>query len=123
MYDGTADHLSVAFPATEQFLRLGRVTVSGLALRLGVELAIVENLRAAIDLALSHLAGVGTINLQASWEPGHLAIDLENTEQTIDEPTAARLQDELRVLVVDAQVNTSHIVIAIEDEVEATPRS
>lgn len=122
MYDGTADHMSVAFPATEQFVRLGRVTVSGLALRLGVELSIVENLRGAIDLALRHLAGAGTIQLQATWEPGHLAIDLENLDHTIDQAAAAALQEQLRALVVDARVSANHIVLAIEDEVEATPR-
>ena len=121
MYDGTADQLSVSFPATEQFLRLGRVTVSGLALRLGVELSLVERLRLAIDAAVQQLRGAGVITLQASWEPGHLAIDLENLEVIIDQAAAAALTNDLTPLVDHVQINQSHIALAIEDPAAFQP--
>lgn len=121
MYDGTADQLSVSFPANEQFVRLGRVTVSGLALRLGIDLSVVENLRLAVDAATKQLGGPGCITLQATWEPGHFAIDLVNEAITIDPAIAAQLTAELRKLVDEVQISANHIVFAVEDESEFTP--
>lgn len=121
MYDGTADQLSVSFPATEQFVRLGRVTVSGLALRLGIDLRVVENLRLAVDAATKRLSGPGSIKLQATWEPGHFAIDLVNESITIDPLVAAQLTAELTLLVDEAKINANHVVFAVEDETQVPP--
>ena len=79
-----ADVARVTFPAAHGFARIGRVTASGLALRLGFDVGRVENLRLAVDLAVRALEGPDTISMQASWDPDHLVLTIETANGPVD---------------------------------------
>ena len=53
----TRDEVRLAVPATPEFLRLARVTATGLASRLGFTFDEVEDLRIAVDELCFHLLG------------------------------------------------------------------
>jgi anti-sigma regulatory factor (Ser/Thr protein kinase) len=87
---GEAEQLQVAFPANPTFTRIGRVTVVGLALRLGLDVATVEELRGAVDEAVSALQGDGRISVRAAWTPDELTITFDNPDTAIADPEAVR---------------------------------
>ncbi|HET7486745.1 MAG TPA: ATP-binding protein [Acidimicrobiales bacterium] len=66
--DEVGDEVRLAVPATPEFLRLARVTASGLASRMGFTLDEVEDLRLAIDELCFVLIGnkgrAGTVDLR-----------------------------------------------------------
>ena len=103
----------VTFPATETFARLGRVTASGLTLRLGLDVARVEKLRAAIDLAVAALAGAGHITLAAHWHDGFVELTLTNADATVDNSGGA-LTLELSELVDQAVVAPTEITLVVQ---------
>ncbi len=82
------DRMTVAFPASPTFTRIGRVAVVGLALRLGVDVSRVERLRGAVDAAVSALQGDGRISATARWSADRLEIELTNPQGTITDPEA-----------------------------------
>lgn len=84
--DGDAEQLQVAFPASSAFTRIGRVAVVGLALRLGLDVATVEDLRGAVDQAVSALQGPGRISVRASWTPTMLNVSFENPDVEVAAP-------------------------------------
>jgi len=73
------DEVRLAVPATPEFLRLARVTASGLASRLGFSYDEVEDLRLAIDELCFILIGsggrAGTVELRYSMVPGALEVE------------------------------------------------
>ncbi len=111
MNDGTSDEIKVSFPASETFTRIGRVAVAGLALRLGVDIATVERLRAAVDTSVNALLGSGRISMQASWRPDLLSISLSNPDADIR--ANGELLDQLEALIDDAVVSPSAIVLQL----------
>jgi hypothetical protein len=112
MIDDTEDQLEVSFPASPVFTRIGRVAVAGLALRLGVEIAVVERLRLAVDTAVDALLGAGRINMLAQWQPDLLSISLSNPEVHVD--GHGELADQLSQLVGRATVEDSAIVLELQ---------
>jgi hypothetical protein len=83
--DGTGrEEFRVSFPADRHFSRIGRVAVAGLALRLGFDVASVEQLRLAVDEAVQRLSGSGRITLVASWAPDGLVLELTNPDAAPD---------------------------------------
>lgn len=117
MTHGTQDQLKVAFPASPTFTRIGRVAVAGLALRLGVEVAMVEKLRLAVDRAVDALHGPGRIHIEASWAAGNLKVLLVNPEVTIVEP--ATLAEELSVMVGDVTIDGGQVTIDLNGDTGA----
>lgn len=111
MTDGTSDQLQVAFPATPTFTRIGRVAVVGLALRLGIDVSAVEQLRTAVDLAVGALQGGGRISTHASWNASALEIALSNPEALVAEPQA--LAEALVPLVDDVSIEPNRIVLSV----------
>ncbi len=111
MIEGTEDQLKVSFPASPTFTRIGRVAVAGLALRLGVDIAAVERLRAAVDTAVAALLGAGRIDMLAAWRPDGLEISLSNPEATVN--GHGDLADELAELVGKATVTDTAIVLEL----------
>ncbi len=109
--DHGPEKLQVAFPATPTFTRIGRVTVVGLALRLGLDVSTVERLRAAVDLAVSALLGPGRITARASWTADELTVSLDNPDASIDDPNP--LTDELADLVGSVSVEASQINLTL----------
>lgn len=115
MYDGTVDEINVSLPAAIEFHAVAKAAVSGLAIRLGVDFQKVENLRMATDLACKAISGPGEINLHASWEPGHLAIDLENRSIILSESAARILEQQISDLVGQAVAKHGHVGFALEE--------
>jgi hypothetical protein len=73
------DEVRLAVPATPEFLRLARVTASGLASRLGFTFDEVEDLRLAIDELCFILIGTrgrdGVVELRYAMVPGALEVE------------------------------------------------
>lgn len=107
------DDATVSFPATETFARLGRVTTSGLALRLGLDIARVERLRTAIDLAVAALAGDGRISVRAHWHEDFIELTVSNPDAIVDN-TGGSLTVELNDLVDQAVVAPTEITLALQ---------
>lgn len=91
------EQLQVAFPASATFTRIGRVAVVGLALRLGIDVSRVEQLRSAVDAAVSALQGSGRIHAAASWTADTLSVIISNPDCTIGDREA--LTTELWALI------------------------
>lgn len=109
MNDGTQDELKVSFPATPTFTRIGRVSVAGLALRLGIEISMVERLRLAVDAAVQALHGPGRITVEANWHPGFLGVRLSNADVTI--ANRNELAEKLAPMVGRAVVESDSVVL------------
>lgn len=112
MTDGTQDQLQVAFPASPTFTRIGRVAVVGLALRLGIDVSTVEQLRSAVDASVSALQGSGRISASASWTPTDLTITLSNPDARIVDQTA--LTEELSDLVGVVMVEPTQVTLTLQ---------
>ena len=73
------DEVRLAVPATPEFLRLARVTASGIASRLGFTIDEVEDLRLAIDELCFVLIGSkgrdGTVHLRYRIDPDQLEVE------------------------------------------------
>jgi hypothetical protein len=106
------DDATVSFPATETFARLGRVTTSGLALRLGFDIARVERLRTAIDLAVAALAGEGQITVHAHWHEDFIELTVANPEARADN-SGGSLTVQLNELVDHAVVAPTEITLSL----------
>lgn len=115
LLDGQPEQLQVAFPASPTFTRIGRVAVVGLALRLGHDVATVENLRTAVDEAVSALQGRGRIGVRASWTPTELTVTLDNPNVEVDgtEDLRARLTE--LVNRVSAEPNTIQLILDLPE--------
>lgn len=107
------DDATVTFPATETFARLGRVTASGLTLRLGLDIARLEKLRTAVDLAVASLLGQGNITLHAHWHDDFIEITLSNPDASVDN-TGGALTVQLSDLVDHAVVAPTEISLVLQ---------
>lgn len=103
----------MSFPATETFARLGRVTTSGLTLRLGFDISRVERLRTAIDLAVGALAGEGRITVHAHWHEDFIELAISNPDAVADN-TAGALTIQLNELVDQAVVAATEITLSLQ---------
>ncbi|MEM7273535.1 MAG: hypothetical protein AAF547_10680 [Actinomycetota bacterium] len=97
MSEDSEEQLQVAFPASPTFTRIGRVAVVGLGLRLGIEVSTVEQLRAAVDAAVTALQGAGRISAHASWTATALTVTIGNPAASITDRQA--LTEELWALL------------------------
>jgi anti-sigma regulatory factor (Ser/Thr protein kinase) len=113
MNDGTQDEVSVSFPASPTFSRIGRVAIAGLALRLGVEIADVEKLRLAVDQAVSAFHGKGRIHLSARWEPDKLRVRIDNPDQILDEAQSREVAEALTPMVDLVKVEPTMIDLTL----------
>ncbi|MEM7326018.1 MAG: hypothetical protein AAF531_23225 [Actinomycetota bacterium] len=100
--ENTEEQLQVAFPASPTFTRIGRVAVVGLALRLGIDVSTVEQLRSAVDAAVSALQGDGRIRAAASWTANSLSVIISNPDVAIGDREA--LTSELWALIGETVV-------------------
>ncbi|MFV0523359.1 MAG: hypothetical protein ACK5RL_02555 [Acidimicrobiales bacterium] len=117
MNDGTQDQVTVSFPATPTFSRIGRVTVAGLAIRLGVDIADVERLRVAVDHAVTALHGPGRIHLEARWAPHRLTVRVDNPDHRLGPNEVSRVAEALASMVDDVNVGPSSIDLALGDSI------
>lgn len=107
------DDATVTFPATETFARLGRVTASGLTLRLGLDIARLEKLRTAVDIAIAAMLGEGQITLHAHWHEDFIEITISNPDVTADN-SAGTLTVQLSELVDHAAVAPREITLVLQ---------
>ncbi len=117
MTQGTQDQLKVSFPASATFTRIGRVAVAGLALRLGIEVAIVEKLRLAVDRAVAELHGPGRIHVEADWKATNLTVVLRNPDVEIADPVA--LSEELTEMVGKSSVDGGTVILELASQTDA----
>ncbi len=113
VHDGTRDRVTVSFPATADFARIGRVAVAGLALRLGVDIGDVERLRLAVDQSVAALHGPGRIHLDAHWEPDRLSISVDNPDTVLTAEQRREVADALAAMVDRVEVNGTGISIEL----------
>ncbi len=107
------DDATVSFPATETFSKLGRVTVSGLTIRLGLDIARVEKLRTAVDLAVEAMEGDGHTTLHAHWHDDFIEITVSNPDvHAVNSGGALTVQ--LAELVDQAVVAPSEITLVLQ---------
>lgn len=101
------EEVRLVVPATPEFLRLARVTATGLASRMGFSYDDVEDLRLAIDELCFALIGSkgrdGTVNLRYAMPGGWLEIEgsasLDGGAAT--EPTLSDLSRQILTALVD----------------------
>jgi len=103
----------VSFPASPTFGRIGRVTIAGLGLRLGIGVSDVERLRTAADHAIDALSGTGRISLEAFWEPGRLVLRLVNPDVTLDWECQTALKQTLVSSLDDVSVTSNDVVMTL----------
>ena len=114
MDDGTTDTMRVRFPANPDYGRIGRVAVAGLALRLGVDVQRVENLRLAVDASVAALQGPGDIEIHIHWSPGQLNLDIDNDGVNIGPAAAASLGETLGELVDQHELTGQGVTLRLE---------
>lgn len=105
MQGSVRDEVRLTVPATPEFLRLARVTASGLASRLGFTYDEVEDLRLAIDELCFVLIGRGrdgTVHLRYAVRPGSLEVlGVGYFEQDHAEPVLASFTRQILTALVD----------------------
>jgi hypothetical protein len=102
----TRDEVRLAVPATPEFLRLARVTATGLASRLGFTFDEVEDLRLAIDELCYALIGskgrVGSVELRYVVLGEALEVEgVGNFEETVGDVTLSELSERILTALVD----------------------
>lgn len=102
----TQDEVRLAVPATPEFLRLARVTASGLASRLGFSYDEVEDLRLAIDELCFVLIGSrgrrGTVDIRYSIGPEALEVEGVGTfDDDETDPMLAAFSRQILAALVD----------------------
>ena len=105
----TQDEVRLAVPATPEFLRLARVTASGLASRLGFSYDEVEDLRLAIDELCFILIGsrgrTGSVELRYAMVPGALEVEgIGNFTDAAPNGTEADNSTQLRLAAFSQQI-------------------
>ena len=113
MASGSDEYLRVCFPASAPFAAVGRVAVAGLALRLGFDVASVENVRLAIDTATAALRGDGEVTITAHWDDNHLDVQVSNPASTLSPAALRAVEDELAPLVPTVAVDPTSIELAL----------
>jgi hypothetical protein len=82
----SSDTVRLVLPAEPEYGRLARITVSGLARRMGFGAGAIEDLRLAVDetviLLLRPEGGAGKITLVFTVEPSAIQIDASTTAGT-----------------------------------------
>ena len=111
----TQEEVRLVVPATPEFLRLARVTATGLASRLGFSYDDVEDLRLAIDELCFALIGakgrVGTVQLR--YQVLGDGLEVMGTGHFVDEGPAPALHD-FSAQILDALVDEHDLVPADE---------
>jgi len=107
----TEDRLQVSFPASETFTRIGRVAIAGLALRLGLDISVVENLRLAVDTAVTALHGSGRVQVLATWESTELLVVLSNPDSAI--ANRGELANKLSSMVNKVSVEDHKVTLTV----------
>jgi len=103
----TEDEIRLVVPAAPEFARLARLTVAGLATRIGFSYDEVEDLRIAVGEACSLLVGgtneLGSIDLVFKVRPGSLDITVSGEHSGDPRQTAdAGLSRQILEAVVDS---------------------
>lgn len=106
MRDGVEEEIRLAVPATPEFLRLARVTASGLASRMQFSFDEVEDLRLAIDELCFMLIGSrgrpGTVDLRYAVRSDALeVVGVGTFEDDQTDPMLASFSKQILTALVD----------------------
>ena len=106
MQDEVRDEVRLAVPATPEFLRLARITASGLASRMGFSYDEVEDLRLAIDELCFVLIGsrgrVGTVHIRYAMQAGVLdVVGVGHFKDDQTDPMLASFSKQILTALVD----------------------
>jgi hypothetical protein len=116
-----SDEIRLVLPAEAEYGRLARITISGLALRLGFTFRAIEDLRLAVDetliLLLRPEGGVGQVTLIFSVDQSGLGIDAFTTagrdQHWVDQGALARFEaivgDTVDIQAVDEMGHHVHL--------------
>jgi serine/threonine-protein kinase RsbW len=100
----TSETVRLTIPAAHEFVRIARLTVSGVASRLGFDVDEIEDLRVAVDELSSILVDAsGDGQLELTFTPGEGGVEIEGRAQVgADfEPTIDDLTRQILGVVVD----------------------
>lgn len=98
------DEVRLAFPAAPEYARIARLTVAGLATRLGFSYDEVEDLRIAVGEACSVLIGeppTGRIEVVYRLEDDALEVEARADGPTQNDADSAELTEQILSAVVD----------------------
>ncbi len=102
----STDQIILAIPAMPQYIRLARVTASGLATRLGFGIDDIEDLRLAVDEACFCVMGTGIAHHELALiykiDEKSLSVDGKVTSENAIEPPPTH---EMTHLILDALVD------------------
>ncbi len=117
MADPRMEDMHVSFPASGAFAPIGRVAASGLALRLGFDVSLVEELRLAVDIAVEQLsrAGHGTITLASRWNDVALELTIANSDAELDQSSISALTEALARHVEEPTVSATSVTLRLGD--------
>jgi hypothetical protein len=116
----TQDEVRLVVPATPEFLRLARVTATGLASRLGFSYDDVEDLRLAIDELCFALIGSkgkeGTVTLRYAMPEGQLEIEGTARFAEVQNGNAAPMLSDLSKQILAALVDEYEVFVGPEGQ-------
>jgi serine/threonine-protein kinase RsbW len=99
-----SETVRLTIPAAHEFVRIARLTVSGVASRLGFDVDEIEDLRVAVDELSSLLVGAsGNGQLELSFAPREDGLEIEGRASVGDgfEPAVDDLTRQILTVVVD----------------------
>jgi serine/threonine-protein kinase RsbW len=100
----TSETVRLTIPAAHEFVRIARLTVSGVASRLGFDVDEIEDLRVAVDELSSILVDAsGDGPLELTFSPGDGGVEIEGRAHVGDsfEPVIDDLTRQILGVVVD----------------------
>ena len=100
--------LSLCLPAQPEFVGVARLTLAGLASRLGLDIQQVEDVKVAVAEAMTLLlqaAGeTGEITLRATWDAAHLEIEVSGDGPAVE---LEREEAAIAIMVMEALMDTA----------------
>lgn len=113
MVPRSSDEMRVKFPATDSFAAVARVTATGLALRLGYDVAQVESLRLGVEQAAAALTGPGSISLVGRWHDEGLEFVLCNADSGVQSGPLQDLQAEHSKVVTRVSIDEQSVTLTV----------
>jgi serine/threonine-protein kinase RsbW len=99
-----SETVRLTIPAAHEFVRIARLTVSGVASRLGFDVDEIEDLRVAVDELSSILVDAsGDGQLELSFAPGEGCVEIDGRAQVGEgfQPNVDDLTRQILAVVVD----------------------
>ncbi len=109
----STEHMRVSAPASAQFADIPRTATSGIALRIGFEVAAIERLRALVDLGTEALGGKGDLEVMLDWTDDVLAVTLNNPNQSVSADMRQQLADLAQTNRIECNVERHRVTLTL----------